>query len=149
MGPEDDAVGEAELAAAQAVGRRRLLFVAVVLLAEAVALLGVSIFLTANLLGGSEETTDTRNTVIEAVSFVVFAALLVLLARGCVRARRWARAPVIVVQLLCLLGVSINLLQGDLWYSLPLGIPLTIANVLVVLALLTPSVVLVMEHGED
>lgn len=149
QGPSAADGGEAVDPAVLESGRRRLRFVAGVLEAEAAALLGVTIFLVANLVGGSQETTETKNTVIETVGFFGFAVVLMLLARGCLRARRWARAPVIVVQLIALLGIGLNLLQGDLWYGYLLGVPLTLGSALAALALLTPSVGALLDLDES
>lgn len=132
-----------------AAARLRLRLVAAVLAAEAVGLFVFATFLLANLIGGSEETTETRNTVIETVAFFVIAGVLALLSRGCWRGRRWARAPVLVAQLIALFGIGANLVQGDLWYGLLLGVPLCVGSALSILALVTPAVTAVLEQDRD
>jgi hypothetical protein len=80
----------------------------------------------------------------------VMAALLTLLAglgllavaRGLRRARRWARAPALVTQLLAV-PVAVGLLQGGRWY---VGVPLLLWALVVLALLFTPAVAEVLEE---
>ena len=120
-------------------GRLRLRVVGVILFAEAVALAAFAGYLLANLIGGSDQTTETQNTVIETVAFFVIAGLLALLGRGALGCRRWSRAPVFVTQLIALLGPGLSVLQGDLWYRFVVGVPLAAGATVALLLVLTPS----------
>ena len=131
-----------------ATGRRLAAVAAAIVAAEAVALLVFAGYLLVNLVGGSEETTATSNTVIEIVAFAVMAVLLALVARGVLRCRRWARAPLVVTQLLTLLGPGWNMLQGDLWYRWVLGLPLTVGAAVALVLALTPAVSAAIEENE-
>jgi hypothetical protein len=126
-------------AALVATGRRRLAVVAVVVFAEALALLAFAGFLVIGLF--TEEADDARNAVIEAVSFGVLGVLLIGLAYVTFRARRWSRGPVVTTQLLALLGPGIPLLQGDLWYARWIGVPLVAGSAVAIVLMLTPPVV--------
>ena len=141
----DSEVSEPTLAA----GRRRLRIVAAILVVQAVGLAMFAGYLVVNLVGGSKQTTATSNTVIEIVAFVVVCVVLVLLARGCLRAQRWARAPVLVVELITLLGIGWPMLQGSMWYRLPLGLPVTLGSLAAIVLLLTPSTTAVLESSRD
>jgi hypothetical protein len=129
-------------------GLLRLRVVAAILVLEAVGLALFAGYLALNLVLGTEETTATTNTVIETVAFVVFAVVLALLGRGALHARRWARAPIVVTQLLTLLGPGVNIVQGDLWYRFVLGVPLCLGAVVALVLTLTPSVTAAMEASE-
>lgn len=121
-------------------GRRRLLVVAAVLAAEAALLFGFAWYLVVNLVAGTKQTTATRNTVIETVAFFGVAGVLLLLAFGAARCRRWARSPTVLVELIALLGVGWPLLQGGVWYRYLLGVPLSVGAAAAVVLVLTPAV---------
>lgn len=54
--------------------------------------------------------------------FVVTGVGLLVVARGLLDARRWARSPALTWQIVCL-PVAYGLFQGGLWYAgLPLGV---------------------------
>ena len=141
MGPTGDvSADDHERAGDAPSGGVRLLVVAAIVAAQAVGLFAFAVYLIVNLVAGTHETTATRNTVIETVAFIVVAGLLGLVARGCLRAQRWTRAPVLVVELIALLGVGRPMLQGDLWYRFVLGIPITVGAIVAIVLMLTPTV---------
>jgi hypothetical protein len=132
-----------------AVAQTRLRIIAAVLAFEAVAIVGVAVYLVVNLIAGTERGTETENTVIEIVAFTVIGGLLLLLARGCLRARAWARAPVVLAQLIAFFGVGVNILQGDLWYRWVLGLPLTLGALAAAVLILTPAVTALLHESSD
>lgn len=67
---------------------------------------------------------------------VLAAAGLLLVARGLLRRRRWARSPALVTQLL-LLPVAISLLQSG---QAALGVPLLAVTVVTAAVLLSPPI---------
>jgi hypothetical protein len=77
---------------------------------EALLLVGVAgVFLFAL---GTDREVDTGASVATAVFALSFAVLLGAAARGLLLGRRWARAPVLTVQLLVLLALAVPLLLG-------------------------------------
>lgn len=77
---------------------------------EALLLVGVAGVLVFAL--GTDREVDTGASVATAVFALSFAVLLGAAGRGLLRRRRWARAPVITVQLLVLLALAVPLLLG-------------------------------------
>lgn len=79
---------------------------------------------------------------------VFVAAALLLAARGLYRARRWARAPVFVVQLIIGLVVAGpgGVLSAGFWH---LGVPLLLWALAVTVLLFLPATFLVDESSHD
>ena len=78
----------------------------------ALALLGLA-YGAAGVLG---EPFDRTATLLEAAFAVLAGALVLLVARGLVQVRGWARSPAVVVQLLAL-PVGAGLVQGRVWVA--------------------------------
>jgi uncharacterized membrane protein YhaH (DUF805 family) len=77
--------------------------------------------------------------------FVALAAVgLGLCARGLAQRRRWARSPVLVLQLVTM-PVAIGLVQGGLWY---VGVPLLVWVLAVVVLLFAPGTNAALRTGE-
>ncbi len=69
-----------------------------------------------------DDRVDPRGAVATALFALAFAALLVAAARGLWRGRRWARGPVVTVQLLALLAVAAPMLvSGPRWLGALVG----------------------------
>jgi hypothetical protein len=124
-------------------GRRRLAVTGGIVLVQALALLGFALWLLVSLF--VDDAQDTRNAVIEIVSFGLLGALLVLVARATWRARRWSRGAVVTTQLFSLLGVAVPLVRGELWgkvwYAYWVGVPLGVVSVAAGVLMMTPNVV--------
>jgi hypothetical protein len=69
---------------------------------------------------------STFNVLASAALFLVGGLGLLLVARGLLNQRRWARSPALTWQIV-LLPVSYGLLQSGLWY---VGVPLALTAVL-------------------
>jgi hypothetical protein len=81
-------------------------------------------------------TTDVIRALVSAGLTLLAGAGLLLVGRGLLRARRWARSPALVTNLI-LVPVAVGLLQGGRWY---LGVPLIAAAATVVVGLFSSSV---------
>jgi hypothetical protein len=93
---------------------------AAVVLLQAVFLVVVSLVLAVE--GFQADAVDPLGAEILALIGVASAVVLALLARGIAAGRRWARGPVVVLQLI-ILPISWNVLQNDKWYAaIPLGV---------------------------
>ena len=105
---------------------------------EALLLVGIAgLFLFAL---GTDREVDTGASVATAVFALSFAVLLGAAGRGLLRGRRWARAPVLTVQLLVLLALAVPmLLGGPRWAGAALAVLALAAGA----GLFVPSV---MEH---
>lgn len=71
---------------------------------------------------------STFNVVASAALFLLAAAGLLLVARGLVAGRRWARSPALTWQIV-LLPVAYGLVQSGRWY---IGVPLGVSALLAV-----------------
>ncbi len=99
----------------RAAGRLALGLVLVAVGIEVLLLVGVAgVFLFAL---GTDREIDARASIATAVFALSFALLLAAAARGLLRRQRWARAPVITVQLLVLLALAVPLLQAGTWWA--------------------------------
>ena len=78
---------------------------------------------------------DRLATVLEAAFTVVIGVGLALVARGLLGARRWARSPAILAQLLAL-PVGVGLVQGRVWWA---AAPVLLLAAAVLAHLATPS----------
>ena len=101
--------------------------------AQAVGLGALVVFYVVELLVAT--TTNAAAAVTTIVLVALAAAGVALCARGLQQRRRWARSPVLVLQLVAL-PVAIGLVQGGIWY---VGIPLALWAVAVVVLLYSPG----------
>jgi len=85
--------------------------------------------------------TSAARAVVAALLTLLAGLGLLAVARGLRRARRWARAPALVTQLLAL-PVAVGLVQGGRWY---VGVPLILWALGVLALLFTPAVGEVLE----
>lgn len=116
--------------------RAALVLVLVAVAVEALLLVGVAgVFLFAL---GTDREIDARASIATAVFALSFAVLLGAAARGLLRRQRWARAPVITVQLLVLLALAVPLLQAGTWWA---GVGLVVLALTAGAGLFVPSVV--------
>jgi hypothetical protein len=75
------------------------------------------------------------NVAMAVVLFLVMGAGLLLVARDLVRRRRWARAPAVTWEVICL-PVAYGLFQSGRWY---VGLPLAVVALAVLVAVLGSS----------
>jgi hypothetical protein len=75
------------------------------------------------------------NVAMAVVLFLVMGAGLLLVARDLVRRRRWARAPAVPWEVICL-PVAYGLADSGRWY---IGLPVAVVAVVVLAAVLTSS----------
>lgn len=100
---------------------------------EAAGLLGAAVFYVVEL---AVATFAGLSRALVSAGLALTAALgLVLVARGLLRHRRWARAPALVANLL-VLPVALGLLQGGRWYA---GLPLLLLGLAVLVVLFLPA----------
>jgi hypothetical protein len=109
-----------------------LLVAAGVVLVEAVTLLGYAVVAVVQGLRGDRS--GALGPALLAVVLLVWAAGLVGAARGLLQVRRWARAPVVVSELLGL-AVGIQLAQGPTRWA---GAALVAVTVVALVAVLSP-----------
>ena len=81
------------------------------------------------------DATSVLNVVMSVLLFTVLGAGLVLVARGLVHRRRWARAPAVTWEVICL-PVAYGLVQSGRWY---VGLPLAVVALLVLVGVLGSS----------
>lgn len=99
---------------------------------QAVGLLVASVVLAVE--GFSPETADRVAAEILALIGLVGVGAVVFLARGVAQQRRWARSPVLVLELICL-PIALTVIQdGKAFAGVPLGL-----SALAVLVLLAKS----------
>jgi hypothetical protein len=88
---------------------------------QALLLAGVAVLSVLAWIG--DDRVDPRGAVATALFALAFAALLVAAGRGLLRGRRWARGPVVTVQLLALLAVAAPMLVGGpRWLGAVVGV---------------------------
>ncbi|HET8615593.1 MAG TPA: hypothetical protein VFL94_08730 [Actinomycetales bacterium] len=78
------------------------------------------------------ETSSLRNVAMAVVLFLLVGGGLLLVARGLVPRRRWARAPAITWQVICL-PIALGLVQSGRWY---VGLPIAVVALVVLVAVL-------------
>lgn len=100
---------------------------------QALGLLAAAVFLVVEVVVATPD--DRTRALVAALLTLVMAVGLGLVAWGLVRARRWARAPALVVNLL-VLPVAFDLARGGRWY---VGVPLLVWAVVVLALLFAPS----------
>jgi hypothetical protein len=81
------------------------------------------------------DATSVLNVVMAVLLFALLGAGLLLVGRDLVRRRRWARAPAVTWQVICL-PVAYGLLQSGRWY---VGLPVAAVAVVVLVAVLNSS----------
>ncbi len=102
--------------------------------AQGLGLVGLAVFFLVELMVSSPS--STARAVMAALLTLLAGLGLLAVARGLRRARRWARAPALVTQLLAL-PVAVGLVQGGRWY---VGVPLILWALGVLALLFTPAV---------
>jgi hypothetical protein len=81
------------------------------------------------------EATSVLNVIMAVLLFALVGAGLLLVARDLVRRRRWARAPAVTWEVICL-PVAYGLFQSGWWY---VGLPLGAVALVVLVAVLGSS----------
>ena len=108
--------------------------VALLVLLQALGLAGVAVFYVVELFVA--DAADRAGAVAAGIIALICGVGLLLVARGLAGARRWARSPALVIQLLAV-PVAVGLLQGGRWY---VGLPLLLWAIAVTVLLFTPAV---------
>ena len=117
-------------------GKQLLRIAAAVLFLQGAALLALGIYILVELFVATAQSTATA--IVEILLYVVMTACLWLVALGLWRARRWARSPAVVVQVVAGFA-SINMIQGD--GAAPwIGVLVLVTALVAFVALLTPPV---------
>lgn len=96
---------------------------------------------------GPEEVSNLGGLVLEPLIFLAFGAALLLVGHGLWRARRWARAPFVLGQLVLGL-IGVELAQGDSDLH-GVGIASTVLALVGVVVVLTPAVTAELGDGPD
>jgi hypothetical protein len=118
---------------------------ATVLFLQGAALLALGIYILVELFVSTPQ--STTNAVIEVILYAVMCGCLWLVALGLWRARRWARAPGVVVQFVAGFA-SIDMLQGN--GAAPfIGVLVLVTAVVAFVALLTPAVTRALSESDD
>lgn len=115
---------------------------AVLVALQGVLLVGIGVFYVVELLVATAD--DVTRALVSAALAALAGAGLLLVARGLRDARRWARSPALVTNLI-LVPVAIGLLQGGRWYA---GVPLLAAAAAVVVLLFSSSVNATLEEQD-
>jgi hypothetical protein len=114
----------------------------VLVLLQGAALVGIAVFYVVELAVATA--TDVTRALVTA-GLALLAGLGVLqVGRGLLQARRWARSPALVMDLI-LVPVSIGLLQSGRW---PVGVPLLAVAAVVVVLLFSSSVNSTLEQSD-
>lgn len=103
---------------------------------QALLLVGVGVLSVLAWVG--DDRVDPRGAVATTLFALLFAALLGAGARGLLRGRRWARGPVVTVQLIALLAVAAPMLVGGPRW---LGAVVAVLSLTVLVGLFTRPVV--------
>jgi hypothetical protein len=111
-----------------------LSLVAGLVAAQGVGLVGVAVFYLVELVVAT--TSDVGRALVTAALAVLAGVGLLLVGRGLLRGRRWARSPALVTNLI-LVPVAVGLVQGGRWY---VGVPLLAWAAAVVVLLFTRAV---------
>jgi uncharacterized membrane protein (DUF2068 family) len=116
--------------------------VAGLLVLQGGSLVGIALFYVVELAVATA--TDVTRALVSA-GLALLAGLGVLqVGRGLLQARRWARSPALVTNLI-LIPVSVGLLQGGRWL---IGVPLLAAAAIVVVLLFSSSVNSTLEQSD-
>jgi len=116
--------------------------VAGLVLAQGGLLVGIAVFYAVELAVATAA--DVTRALVSAGLTLLAGAGLLQVGRGLLRARRWARSPALVTNLI-LVPVAVGLLQGGRWY---LGVPLIAAAATVVVLLFSSSVNASLEESD-
>ncbi len=116
--------------------------VAGLVLAQGGLLVGLAVFYAVELAVATAA--DVTRALVSAGLTLLAGAGLFQVGRGLLRARRWARSPALVTNLI-LVPVAFGLLQGGRWY---LGVPLIAAAATVVVLLFSSSVNASLEESD-
>jgi len=116
--------------------------VAGLVLAQGGLLVGIAVFYAVELAVATAA--DVTRALVSAGLTLLAGAALLQVGRGLLRARRWARSPALVTNLI-LVPVAVGLLQGGRWY---LGVPLIAAAATVVVLLFSSSVNASLEESD-
>jgi len=116
--------------------------VAGLVLAQGGLLVGIAVFYAVEL--AVANAADVTRALVSAGLTLLAGAGLLQVGRGLLRARRWARSPALVTNLI-LVPVAVGLLQGGRWY---LGVPLIAAAATVVVLLFSSSVNASLEESD-
>jgi hypothetical protein len=116
--------------------------VAGLVLAQGGLLVGIAVFYAVELVVATA--TDVTRALVSAGLTLLAGVGLLLVGRGLLRARRWARSPALVTNLI-LVPVAVGLLQGGRW---SLGVPLIAAAATVVVLLFSSSVNATLEESD-
>jgi hypothetical protein len=81
--------------------------------------------------GFRSSTSDLAGAEVLAVLGLLVAVSFGVLAKAIADRQRWARSPVLVLELICL-PVAVTVVQGGRWYA---GVPLAVSAVAVLVAL--------------
>jgi len=100
---------------------------------EALGLLAAAVFFVVEVFVATPD--DRTRALVAALLALVVALGMAVVARGLAAARRWARAPAVVVNLL-VLPVAFDLLRAGRWY---VGLPLLLGALGVLALLFAPS----------
>ena len=100
---------------------------------EALGLLAAAVFFVVEVFVATPD--DRTRALVASLLALVVAVGMALVARGLAAARRWARAPAVVVNLL-VLPVAFDLVRGGRWY---VGLPLLLGALVVLVLLFAPS----------
>jgi hypothetical protein len=107
---------------------------------QAVGLVGIAVFYVVEMVVATAS--DQGRAAVAALLALVCGLGLALVARGLARARRWARSPALVTELL-VAPVALGLVQGGRWY---VGLPLLVWAAAVLVLLFTPAVAASLEE---
>ncbi len=116
--------------------------VAGLVLAQGGLLVGIAVFYAVELAVATAA--DVTRALVSAGLTLLAGAGLLQVGRGLLQARRWARSPALVTNLI-LVPVAVGLLQGGRWY---LGVPLIAAAATVVVLLFSSSVNASLEESD-
>jgi hypothetical protein len=116
--------------------------VAGLVLAQGGLLVGIAVFYAVEL--AVANAADVTRALVSAGLTLLAGAGLLQVGRGLLQARRWARSPALVTNLI-LVPVAVGLLQGGRWY---LGVPLIAAAATVVVLLFSSSVNASLEESD-
>lgn len=123
-------------------GWAALRLLAALVAAQGLLLVGVSVFYVVELAVAT--TSDVGRALVTAVLALATGLGLLLVARGLLHGRRWARSPALVTNLI-LVPVALGLLQGGRWLA---GAPLLACAAVVVVLLFSSAVNAALEHAD-
>jgi hypothetical protein len=120
-----------EAASAPPTARTRLAGALVAL--QGVVVIGAAVFYVVEAV--VSEATSLLNVAMAVLLFLLMGGGLLLVARSLVHRRRWARAPAVTWEVICL-PVAYGLVESGRWY---VGVPVAVVAAVVLAAVLTSS----------